>query len=57
MEAVAIEGINEGTNKEFKSINAKMIGLISKYQYKFEDLQWKNHDILASIKFNAKFKE
>ena len=45
----AMEGCDEAATKEFESINDKMIGLISNYQFKFQDLQWKYQDILASF--------
>ena len=49
IEGAAIEGRDEAATKEFESINDKMIGLICKYQFTFQDLQWKYQDTLASI--------
>ena len=38
MEGAAIEGGDKATTKEFEFISSRLMGLISKYQFKFEDL-------------------
>ena len=47
----SIEGGDEATIKEFESTRAKIIGLISQYQYQyqFEEVEWTNKDIFTSI--------
>ena len=49
MKGAAIEGGYEAITTEFDSISAKIIGPISNYKLKFEDLNWKYQDILALI--------